>query len=142
MAAMRRDFELPFEDQEYLNNEGFLWETLIEQRNNWLIIRNHQVPEGYNVKNVDVAISIPAGYPREGLDMAYFYPPLSRIDLVAIPQTQQPMVIEGKTFQRWSRHRDSVKWRPGVDSLVTHLMEVEFWLENEFIKRPRKDEAA
>jgi hypothetical protein len=68
--------------------------------------------------------------------MAYFFPALSRLDGKAINAISfQP--INGKTYQRWSRHRTGQNpWREGIDDLSTHLSLISFWFEQEFIKRP------
>ena len=45
--------------------------------------------------------------------------------------------LDGKIYQQWSRHRTSANpWRPEVDNLSTHVPLADFWLSNEFIKRP------
>lgn len=134
-------FDLFEEDIENLKNGGFQWETLTSN-GNWLIIKNFRIPDGYNVSEADMAINIPTNYPKGKLDMAYFCPAIKRNDGTPIPQTQVPTNIGGRTFQRWSRHRNRIAWRVGIDSIVTHIEEIKNWLNNEFVKRPRKDEAA
>ncbi len=74
--------------------------------------------------------------------MAYFHPSIQRLDGIPIPTTQVTTNISGKIYQRWSRHRNKIAWRVGVDSIITHIEEIKNWLHNEFVKRPRKDEAA
>lgn len=135
------DFELFEEDVENLQNGGFQWETL-SSNGNWLIVKKIPLPDGYNVLEADVAINIPTNYPQGKLDMAYFFPSLKRQDGIPIPQSEVSVDIAGKIFQRWSRHRNTIAWRVGVDSIITHIEEVKNWLQNEFVKRPRKDEAA
>ena len=35
-------------------------------------------------------------------------------------------IIEGKSYQRWSRHRSHVsQWNPVIDSVVTHFSLIE-----------------
>jgi hypothetical protein len=106
-----------------------------------VIIHDYPIAAGYNQNKVSVAIKIPTGYPRAPLDMAYFYPAIQRMDGESINATcvQQ---IDGKQFQRWSRHRTALNpWREGVDDLSTHLSLVTFWFEQEFIKKPNKHAA-
>lgn len=134
-------FDLFEEDVENLKNGGFQWETL-SSNGNWLILKKIPLPNGYNVPEADVAINIPTNYPQGKLDMAYFYPALKRQDGIPIPQTEVSTDIAGKIYQRWSRHRNRIAWRVGVDSIITHIEETKNWLQNEFVKRPRKDEAA
>ena len=131
---MRRQFLLPEFDHEHLEARGLEWETIIESGVRWLLLHAFPVPGGYNHRTVTVAIMLSAGYPDAPLDMAYFYPPLARIDGRAIGAiSSQP--IDGKSFQRWSRHRTGQNpWRPGIDDLAAHLALVEHWLAREFTK--------
>ena len=47
-------------------------------------------------------------------------------------QALSPENFDGKTWQRWSRHRTQVNlWRPGVDGLATQYALVQEWLERE-----------
>lgn len=135
---MRLDFQLPEDDVVFLNSTGLGWETINDQGMQWLIVHDFEVPKGYNVEKVKVAIKIEVGYPRTPLDMAYFFPDLSRIDGKPIGALS-PQNLEGVTFQRWSRHRTSQNpWRDGVDDISTHLPLVSFWFEQEFLKRPHE----
>lgn len=131
---MRRQFLLPEADMNYLNASGLRWETIIEGNWRWLLLYEHRIPNGYDLSSVTVAISISAGYPDAQLDMVYFYPPLARQDGRAIGALSS-QAIEGKSFQRWSRHRTGANpWRPGEDDLSAHLALVQHWLEREFQK--------
>lgn len=133
---MRRQFNLPEEDVLFLDSFGSMWETVVDRGMHWVIIHNYPVPAEYDCQKVSVAIKIETGYPRAGLDMAYFYPHLKRKDnkiIRAVCDTS----IDGKVYQRWSRHRTPHNpWREGIDDLSTHLTLVDFWFEQEFIKQP------
>jgi hypothetical protein len=133
---MRRHFQLPEDDCNFLNGLGLDWETITDQGMQWVIIYNYPVPEGYNQDEICLAIKVETGYPRTALDMAYFYPALSRTDGKGINAISiQP--IDEKNFQRWSRHYTAENpWREGIDDLSSHLSLVNFWFENEFIKQP------
>jgi hypothetical protein len=131
---MRRQFLLPEADMDYLKASGLQWETVSEGGWRWLLLYDFPVPSGYNVTAATAAVSISAGYPDAQLDMVYFYPPLARRDGRPIGALAS-QAIDGKTFQRWSRHRTSANpWRPGEDDLSTHLALIEHWLEREFKK--------
>jgi Prokaryotic E2 family E len=133
---MKRQFQLPEQDIVYLEGLGLAWEAVNDGGMQWVIIHNYPVPPGYNVAEVSVAVKIESGYPRAQLDMAYFFPALSRLDGKAI-NAITAQAIEGKQFQRWSRHRTGQNpWREGVDDLSTHIALVSFWFEKEFIKQP------
>ena len=133
---MRRQFLLPEQDVAYLDGLGLPWETVNGSGMHWVIIHNYPVLHGYNVNEVTVAVKIDTGYPRTQLDMAYFFPALSRQDGKAI-RAITFQSIDGKQFQRWSRHRtDQNPWRAGVDDLSTHMALVSFWFDQEFLKQP------
>lgn len=132
---MRRDFQLPQEDCNFLDGLG-QWETVSCSGMQWVIIHDYPVCPGYNVDRVIVALKIETGYPRTQLDMAYFYPALQRKDKKVIRAITY-QTIDGKPFQRWSRHRTGQNpWREGVDDISTHMSLVSFWFEQEFKKQP------
>lgn len=131
---MRKEFQLPEEDISYLDGLGLCWESIIDQGMQWVIVHNYPVTLGYNHVKVDVAIKIETGYPRTPLDMAYFYPELQRLDQKPINAISY-QAIDGKQYQRWSRHRTSENpWREGIDDLSTQFTLVSFWFEQEFLK--------
>ena len=128
-VVMRRQFALPEEDTAFLNCMGCGWETVRDDKSMWLLIHGLSVPEGYNVTTVSLALMIMPTYPDAQIDMAYFFPALSLTNGSTIRQLAQHL-IEGKSWQRWSRHRTRENpWRPGEDSVSTHLALVNNWLE-------------
>jgi len=124
---IRREFSLQDEDIEFLDGLGLLWEATGRQSTMWLIIHDHPVPDGYNIQKVDIALLIAPTYPATQIDMAYFCPPLVKKSGRAISAITG-QAIDGKIFQRWSRHRQQGEWRPGVDNVSTHLCLVNNWL--------------
>lgn len=133
---MRRQFDLPEDDVDYLNTQGYRWEALLEGGFRWLLIHDYVFPDGYTISQGSVALMIHPSYPDVQIDMAYFYPALQRRDSLPIGALS-PQRIDGKVFQRWSRHRTATNpWRPGMDDLGTHLALVDDWLQREFVKRP------
>lgn len=128
---MRHQFHLPEEDQDFLQALGLEWETIISS-GNWVLIYKYPVPEGYNLKEVSIALRLDNGYPTSQIDMVYFNPPLSRTDNKPIGALAN-MSIDNKHWQRWSRHRTAQNpWRPELDGIGTHLSLVEYWLIREF----------
>jgi len=128
---MRRQFHLPESDREFLEARGLPWETITESNYKWLLIHDYPVPMGYNQEKVTIALMIVAGYPDAQIDMVYFFPPLALLDNRQI-KALASQSIEGKTYQRWSRHRTPQNpWRPSEDDVSTHLALVEYWLEKE-----------
>lgn len=132
-TVLRHQFELLFEDTQALDGYGCPWEAIIDG-SHWILI--HQFPTrnpGYNLTHVTAAIRIETGYPDVGLDMVYFFPPLSRTDGKKIAASEATQTVVGQLFQRWSRHYTSEHpWVPGVNNLLTHIWSIEAWLDREF----------
>ena len=130
--ALAHSFALPKYDEDYLNSLGLPWETIREGGNQWLVIHDWRIPQGYTVGKVAVALLIPQQYADTQIDMVYFRPALSRSDGKAIGALS-PTSIQGEQFQRWSRHRTSANpWHPGIDDVASHLTLVDEWLRREF----------
>ena len=132
---LRRQFELLAEDRQFLDDYGCPWET-ISDGSQWVLLHDFDTRHsGYNHQRVTMAIRLESGYPKAPLDMVYVYPALVRTDGKQIGATQATQPIDGKTFQRWSRHRTSTNpWIAGQDNLETHILLVEDWLRREFEK--------
>lgn len=116
--APRREFSLLPSDEQYLAEMGFIWETRLNGDSRWLIIHDYDLPAGYNHKKIKLALLITTGYPMNMLDMFYVYPPLLLANGASIPATQIIGVIDGVTFQGWSRHRP---WNPATDTIISQL---------------------
>lgn len=133
--ALRRQFELPEEDRAFLDAYRCPWETVIDG-SHWVLL--HDFPTlagGYEPEKVIAAIRIETGYPKAALDMVYFYPAITRQDGKAIGATQNRQSIDGKVFQRWSRHYTKENpWVIGEHNLETHIWAIEGWLMREFQK--------
>lgn len=132
---MRRQFRLPQSDEAFLDSLGRPWETIIEGGTQWLLVHEWPMPPGYNHALVSIAVLIETAYPDGQLDMVYACPHLARPDGVAIPNLSQHS-IDGKSWQRWSRHRTAANpWRSGIDDVAAHLFLVDDWLFREFVRR-------
>ncbi|AEE19462.1 multiubiquitin domain-containing protein [Dokdonia sp. 4H-3-7-5] len=117
--------------------KGFKFEVaLLNYQNlNWLRVTNFDIPEGYNVKEAEAIIMIPPHYPKAQLDMIYFNPPLARADGKHIGALSN-RIIDGKTYQQWSRHRTANnKWDPQNDDVESHIDLMISCLKAEFKKR-------
>lgn len=132
---MRREFQLPPEDLEYLQASGYAWEAIIANQVKWLVIYAYPIPAGYNVRTATVALRLPPSYSDEQIDMVYFNPPLAltsgrTIGALSIQK------IDNKDFQQWSRHRTTTNpWRMGLDNVGTHMLQVNSWLGRELQKK-------
>lgn len=126
MAEVRRQFLLSSDDQEYLDNAFPGWETVEGQ---WVLLHDFPIRSGFTVRSVTAAIQIPTMYPATPLDMVFFYPAVLRSDGTEIRATEYRQVIDGKEFQRWSRHYRQGSWDPNEDNLATHVLAILDWLD-------------
>jgi hypothetical protein len=132
--TLRRQFDLLPDDENFLKEYGLPWEAVADG-SQWVLIHDFPAYDGYNHARVTAAIRLETGYPNTELNMAYFYPALARKDGKPIAATQVTQQIDGKIFQRWSRHRTAQNpWKIGHDNLSTHVILIEDWLEREFRK--------
>lgn len=130
---MRKQFQLSEEDEQCLAALGLEWEAVIEGNAKWLIVQSFPIPEGYNNRKADAALRISPSYPDAQIDMVYFYPALALTNGKAVRQLT-PHSLDGKQYQQWSRHRTAQNpWRPGLDNICTHLLQVNNWLERELM---------
>lgn len=131
---MRRAFQLPEEDLEFLEALGRPWETVKDGDAHWLVVQNWPVPAGYNHSSAWAGLILPASYPDGPIDMVYFYPQLALNSGKGI-NNLTPRQFDGKEWQQWSRHRTGENpWRPGLDNIATHFHLVDHWLLRELPK--------
>ena len=132
--ASRRQFHLPAEDLEWLENIPSEFELVAENGVLRVVLYGYPIPPGYQQHEADLNVRIEPGYPDTQIDMVYVHPPLERADgrpIIAITND----AFDGKRWQRWSRHRTPANpWRPGVDNLATHFGLVEHWFLRELDK--------
>ena len=89
---------------------------------------------GYNHARVTAAIRMETGYPTSELNMVYFFPALARKDGKTIGARRPQQQLDGKSYQRWSRHRTPQNpWKTGR-TIGSHVILIEDWLEREFGK--------
>lgn len=131
-GSASRDFALPELDQELLEDSNLNWETVQEGESKWLIIHDIAVPQKFLQRPTSVAIQILPGYPSTPLDMAYFNPPVHRIDNKTIPCTEAVQIVRGLGWQRWSRHYTPENpWKLGEYNTLTHYLLSQSWLDRE-----------
>jgi len=134
--ALRREFDMLPVDREFLDEYGLPWETIVDG-SQWVLIHDFPVPRGYNQATVTAAIRIETGYPDAELHMVYFFRALARRDGKPIGATEARQQLDGKSYQRWSRHRTATNpWKIGRDHIGTHVILIEDWLDREFEKCP------
>ena len=128
---MRKQFQLSDEDEQCLAAQGLEWEALVEGNTKWLIVQSYAIPEGYNHRKANAALRISPSYPDDQIDMVYFSPALALTNGKAIGALTIA-ALDGKQYQQWSRHRTGANpWRPGIDNICTHLLQVDNWLDRE-----------
>ncbi len=129
--GLRRAFQLPGVDQEYLDAEEHRWETVVDGGVKWLILHEFPIPSGYSANAAKAAFMIDTGYPDVQIDSVYFDPPIQRTDGKPIANIADQS-LDGRVYQRWSRHRTSENpWRRGDDYVATHILLVTEWLIKE-----------
>jgi hypothetical protein len=122
------------QDRLFLDSYGLRWEIVVDG-STWVLIHGFPIPAGYTHATVLLAIRLEGGYPITQLDMMYVYPVLSRADGKHIPQADVIQQLDGKPFQRWSRHRTAHNaWVPGQDSLETHVYLIEDFFSAELAR--------
>ena len=130
--APRRAFAVLPKDEAGLDERELSWSTLVDQGRRWLVLNDVALPAGFDASTATIAMEVPPSYPAGEIDMFYVHPHLARLDGVTIPQTQIEQPIDGRSFQRWSRHRGALApWRPGLDSVLTHLALIDASLARE-----------
>jgi hypothetical protein len=132
---VRRAFQLPEPDEDFLRIIARPWETVLDGSTRWLLMHQWPIPVGYNHPAATAAVLIAEGYPDAQIDMVYFSPHLTRTDGRAIGALTGHQ-IDGQQWQRWSRHRTAENaWRPGIDDLSSHMILVDYWLSRELESR-------
>jgi hypothetical protein len=132
---IRRHFALPPEDISFLDSLGLRWEAIAEAGSFWVIIYGVPLPSAFTEPATNVAIQIMPGYPTSQLDMAYFHPPVLRQDSRPISCADAQQNLDGRTWQRWSRHRTGgTAWVPGEDNFERHFMFMQDWWAREIAR--------
>lgn len=128
----RFEFDLPADDAAFLNGLNLRWETLNVSGRLWLLIKQWTPPAPFVPTPCDIAFDL-SSYPAGVIDMAYFFPAIVRTDGKVIPQADHQESIDGKMWQRWSRHRvDGLNtWNPESDSIATHYAYMLDWFVRE-----------
>jgi hypothetical protein len=133
---MRREFQLGEEDEECLQARGLPWEAVVEKAPDgknvkWIIFHGYPIPEGYNHRQANAVIRLGPSYPDDDIDMVYFSPELALTGGRGIKNLSL-CTVDGKQYQQWSRHRTKANpWRPGVDNICSHMLQVDDWLRRE-----------
>lgn len=112
---------LPEFDDEYLKSKGFAYETLVDGNMLCVLLKNFPLPAGLSIAQSDLLIRLSPGYPDVTPDMWWFSPGVFYQNGSTIPQTEVTETHIGRQWQRWSRHFDGGRWKPGIDSIESFL---------------------
>ena len=120
---------LTLEDQEWLNiHYPDTWELISEAGRSYLIIRNFDIPDGYQwlpfpeelpgqQNTRKFMLIIPSSYPAASLDMFYLYPGIQKTNNQPI-NALLSVTLLNRQWQCWSRH---YPWQAGDDNVGTHI---------------------
>jgi hypothetical protein len=119
------------DDEQYLKDKGFKYHTYPQADGTiFLVIKDYSIPDNLRPDKADLLVKIPPLYPQAQMDMFWVHPEVRLVSNNQYPQAAN--VFEnylGLSWQRFSRHYSSNLWRPGIDSLVSHLIFVRRCLE-------------
>ena len=113
---------LPETDIRFLADKGYKYSE--EDINGWVhvILHDFPLPTAYIPQTCRLLIRIPPGYPNANPDMFWTQPDIKLGRTGAWPQSADYHEdYNGQSWQRWSRHIPSNRWRPGTDTLQTFL---------------------
>ena len=108
---------LPAPDAAFLTERSLEYSAEVEGGTLCIIVPRWDLPAGYTIREADLLVRLPTGYPDLPPDMWWFDPAVLRIDGCTIPATDATERYRGRTWQRWSRHLSPEQWRSGVDGL-------------------------
>jgi len=115
------DVLIPESDEEYLQEKGFEYELKSQDGAIHLILKNVAFSEAFNMRQADILIVIPAGYPNSNLDMFWTCPHVRLLNGDYPAACNYFENFHDRNWQRWSRHG---LWRGGVDNLRTFISSI------------------
>jgi len=133
MADFRRDFHLPEEDIQYLDDLGLNWEAIQDGNARGVVLCGFQMPQPFQPERLNLKIKVPQDYTSgAALDMYFTDQLVTRSDGKGIERLTESNHFDSKKWWQWSRHYPaSTKWRPGINSLATHISYVQHILNEE-----------
>lgn len=133
MANYRRDFYLPDEDSQFLDNLGLVWEAIQDGNARGVVLYDFLMPVPFRPDALNMKFNIPLDYTGgAALDMFFTDQHVTRSDGKGIERLTESNVFDNKKWWQWSRHYPkNTKWRPGINSLATHISYVQHILNQE-----------
>lgn len=109
-------------DDTYLRGKGLIFEALVDQGLICVVIKEYELPPGFDRASADLLLRLPPGFPDAQPDMFWFDPAIRIAATGRFPQAADLMeTYLGRTWQRFSRHLAAGVWTPGVDNLASYM---------------------
>lgn len=104
---------------------GYEAEVIAENGQLWVVVKQATIPpRAYTDDRSDVLLQTDYQYPMSAMDMFWMEPEVSHANGSAPSHVSVIETHAGRTWRRWSWHRNGV-WKPGSDDLLTHWAFVE-----------------
>ncbi len=113
--------KLPEADREYLDRGGYSYRVFEEGGLLNVELLHFPLPAGLNAPSASVLFRLSPSYPDTPPDMWWIIPHLTPVNGGVIPATELIETIDGRNWQRWSRHLDQTSWRSGIDGLESYV---------------------
>lgn len=113
--------KLPDLDAQFLHREEIAYRTFEEGSMLNVELLDFPLPTGLSTNTANVLIRLSSNYPDAAPDMWWVIPHLTTAHGAVIAATELIETIDGRPWQRWSRHLDAGAWRAGVDSLESYF---------------------
>jgi hypothetical protein len=110
------------EDLSHLREKAYQFEARQEAGFVNVIIRNFRLSAKYALSKTDLLLRLPPNFPMAKPDMFWTFPHVRLAGGSFPPQADVlDVILEGRQWQRWSRHLADTQWRPGRDNLRVFL---------------------
>ena len=113
--------KLPEPDAVYLERAGIQHRVFEEGGMLNVELLGFPLPTGLNAHHASVLFRLSPSYPDTPPDMWWIIPHLTAVGGGQIPATEVIETIDGRSWQRWSRHLDPTAWRSGIDGLESYV---------------------
>jgi Prokaryotic E2 family E len=124
-------------DKEHLDELGLDYEVTSEDGLICVVIKDWQLPSGYEPARVDLLLRLPVGFPDAQPDMYWCDPPVRVAANGAFPPAADLMEnYLGRTWQRFSRHLPGGAWQSARDNLGSYLALIHRGLAKEVGSQP------
>jgi hypothetical protein len=112
---------LPEADREYLERAGFAYRVFEEAGTLNVELLDFPLPDGLSARSANVLFRLAPSYSDTPPDMWWIIPHLTPVGGGTIPATEVIETVDGRSWQRWSRHLDPAVWQSGIDGLESYI---------------------